>query len=85
MHYLLHCSIVPIFITFFHPRAHPHKPSDLWASLITSAAEVPALFTSMTLLSFFDAKIAFAVPMGLIAVALLPTMAGACLSNAALS
>lgn len=49
---------------------------DLIGNLITSAAEVPGLVFSLFMIHFCSRKLAFAVPMGLIPVALIPLMAG---------
>lgn len=49
---------------------------DLTGILITSSAEVPGLVFSLLMVSFVGRKVAFAVPMVLIAAVLVPLMAG---------
>jgi hypothetical protein len=50
---------------------------DLIGNLITSAAEVPGLIFSLFMIHYCSRKLAFAVPMSIIPIALIPLMAGA--------
>lgn len=52
------------------------QSGDLVGNLITSAAEVPGLIFSLFLIHYVSRKLAFAIPMGLIPVPLIPLMAG---------
>lgn len=49
---------------------------DLIGNLITSAAEVPGLIFSLFMIHYCSRKLAFAVPMSIIPVALIPLIAG---------
>lgn len=50
---------------------------DLIGNLITSAAEVPGLIFSLFMIHYCSRKLAFAVPMSIIPIPLIPLMAGA--------
>ena len=52
------------------------QPEDLTAILIVSTAEVLGLVFSLLMVHYLGRKTAFAVPLGLIAVVLVPMMAG---------
>lgn len=68
-------------IDIVHHSLLIHSPlfpqtSDLTAILITSSAEVPGLIFSLITVYFLSRKVAFAVPLALITVVLIPAMAG---------